>query len=303
MQLSTSRLPRGRLVPRGRRRTGLLLVAPTMAVVLVFFVIPLAIMIWMSLENWPLLGPHMFAGLANYRHAFTDPLFLHSLEFTSIYAVIVTPMVFVCGYLLAMLVRRRRRGTGFLRTVYFLPVVIGMATAGYMFILEFDPQLGVYAKIFGGLGITHGTVGWLTTPASALLSISVMVTWKTAGFGMLILMAAMQGIPSDVYEAAQVDGAGWLARELRITVPLIRRAIALVLIFTLVGAYLAFDQFFVLTQGGPEGATTTAIFFIYQTGFDSFELGYAAALSVIMLVILLFLTSAQLWLLRDNTEL
>jgi multiple sugar transport system permease protein len=292
-----------RLLPRGRRRTGILLVTPTMLVVIAFFVIPLVIMIWMSLESWPLLGTHSFAGLANYRHAFTDPQFLNSLEFTSLYAAIVTPMVFLCGYLLAALVRRARRGAGVLRTIYFLPVVIGMATAGYMFILEFDPQLGVYSEILNGLGITHNPVGWLTSPASALLSISVMVTWKTAGFGMLILMAAMQGIPADVYEAAQVDGAGWLARELRITVPLIRRAIALVLVFTLVGAYLAFDQFFVLTQGGPEGATTTAIFYIYQTGFDSFQLGYAAALSVIMLVILLFMTSTQLFLLRDNTEL
>src|SRR6202453_2718497 len=263
-----------RLLPRGRRRTGMLLVAPSLLVALAFFVIPLCIMIWMSMENWPLLGPHQFAGLANYRHAFNDPIFLHSLEFTSIYAAIVTPMVFLCSYSLAMLVRRARRGVGVLRTIYFLPVVLGMATAGYMFILEFDPQLGVYSKILNGLGITHNPVGWLTSPTSALISIAVMVTWKTAGFGMLILMGAMQAIPGDVYEAAQVDGAGWLSRELRITLPLIRRAIALVLIFM-----------------------------IYQTGFDSFELGYAAALSVIMLVILLFMTNVQLWLLRDTTEL
>ena len=189
------------------------------------------------------------------------------------------------------------------RTIYFLPVVLGMATAGYMFILEFDPQLGVYSKILNGLGIAaHNPVGWLTSPTSALISISVMVTWKTAGFGMLILMSAMQAIPADMYEAAQVDGAGWLSKELWITLPLIRRAIALVLIFTLVGAFLGFDEFFVLTQGGPDGATTTRPSTL-PTGFDSFELGYASALSVIMLIILLFMTNVQLWLLRDTTEL
>lgn len=277
-------------------------VLPAVTLTGVLFFVPLVMLVWISVNDWPLAGVHHFIGLANYKQAFDDTTFWHAMVFTAEYTVVAAPAVVIVGYGLAMIVRRRLPGVGFLRSAYFLPFVVGMATASYMFSLELNPSIGLYSTLSRSLGLSNGNVSWLLHPTSALLSVAAMSTWKTVGFAMIILMSGMQAVPEEVIEASRIDGAGPVRRELYIIAPLIRRYLVLSLVISVIGSFLAFDQFFILTDGGPAGATVTVIMYIYQVAFSNFQVGYAAALSIIVLVVVLAMTVCQFWLTRGDVE-
>jgi multiple sugar transport system permease protein len=285
-----------------RRLTGALLISPALLFVTVFFLIPLALMIWMSLHKWPLLGHPTWTGVGNYAAMVKDPTFLRALGFTAEYTAIITPVLLAVGFGLALLVRERRRGVGVFRTIFFLPYVIGFAAASYLWLWLLDPGVGLLDRGLQDLGITSKPVLWMSTPGRALFAVILMVVWKVVGFTMLLLMSGLQSIPNDVNEAARVDGAGRWATFTRITVPLLRRNIALVTILTVAGSFLAFDQFYILTNGGPNNQTLTLVFWIYSSSFANFQLGYGAAMSVVLMLILMAITAVQLYLLRDETE-
>jgi multiple sugar transport system permease protein len=219
-----------------------------------------------------------------------------------LYTVIVTPIQLVLGYLLAVMVRRKLRGVGFFRTVYFMPVVTGFAATAYVFLVMLIPGVGVVNTIVKALGLSNGQTNWLTNPSLAMIVAVILITWKTVGIAMILFMAAMQAVPEELYEAAKVDGAGWWRRETRITVPLIRRTTALILVLTVAGSFLAFDQFFILTQGGPNNETLTAVLWIYTTAFVQYRTGYAGALSIVLLVLLILLSVVQIRALRRGDE-
>jgi multiple sugar transport system permease protein len=285
---------------RARGRAGILLVSPAVVLVLVFFVVPLVLVAWMSLHNWPLLGTPRFIGGANYGEMISDDTFRASLWFTTKYTLIVTPIQLALGYLLASMVRGRLPGVRVFRTIYFLPVVVGFAAGAYVFYVMMQPQVGVVDAILGGLGLVDPSTGWLTNPSLALVVVIVLVTWKTVGTAMILFMVAMQGVSQELYEAAEVDGAGWWRKEVSITLPLVRRTTALVLILTVTGSFLAFDQFFILTQGGPNSATLTTVLWIYTNAFVRYRLGYSATLCVVVLAILIVLSIGQLRILRTE---
>lgn len=287
---------------RARARTGFLLTLPALVMVAALFVLPLILVIWMSLTNWPLLGRATFVGGRNYAQMFHDRIFADSLLFTLKYTVIVTPIQIVLGYFLAVMIRGRIRGAGFFRTIYFMPVVTGFAATAYAFLVMLTPGIGVINAILKGLGLTNGQTNFLTSPGLALMVATALITWKTVGIAMILFMAGMQAVPEELYEAAKVDGAGWWRRELRVTLPLIRRTTALVLVLTVAGSILAFDQFFILTQGGPDNATLTAVLWIYTTAFIDYRFGYAATLSIALLVLLILLSIAQIRALRRGDE-
>ncbi|MGI8748397.1 MAG: carbohydrate ABC transporter permease, partial [Deinococcus sp.] len=164
-------------------------------------------------------------------------------------------------------------------------------------------QVGVFNAVALGLHLTSDPISYLDSTKSALVTTSIMIVWKTAGFSMLLLLVGLQAIPTDLYEAATIDGAGPWQRLIRVTLPLMRRTFALALVLSVTGSLLAFDQFYILTHGGPQGSTVTAVYWIYNTSFGSFRLGYGAALSLVLLVILVIISVAQLYLLRDDTEI
>jgi len=267
-----------------------------------FFLAPLILMAFMSLNRWPLLGGHRWVGLANYSRLLGDPVFRSTLLFTAKYTAVLTPLLFCCGLGLAHLVKGKRRGVGFFRTVYFIPVVLGFASSAYLFVFLFNPQVGTIGKVLTDLHIARSAPEWLSSPTLALAAVAIMVVWKTVGFTMLLLMIGLQSIPEDLNEAARVDGAGRWSVFARITMPLLRRTIALVLIFSVVGSMLAFDQFYIMTGGGPQNQTITAVYEIYNTSFVAFDLGYGSAMSVVLMVILMVISGVQLFLLRDDTE-
>lgn len=274
---------------------------PALVMIIVFFIIPLGLTVWMSLHNWPLLGAnHQFVGGKNYAEAFSDETFRRSVVFTLRYALIVTPIQLVLGYGLAALIRRKFRGITFFRAAFFAPVVVGFAAGAYVFLVLFQPDKGFFDQLLMRLGLTDAPVPWLTNPDLALVGVVLMVTWKTVGTAIILMMVGMQAVPDEVYEAAMVDGASWWQRELHITLPLIRPTIALVLILTLTGAFLAFDQFFIMTHGGPNQSTTTIVMWMYTNAFVRFRLGYSAALSVLLMILLVVLTLLQFRWLGDR---
>jgi multiple sugar transport system permease protein len=287
---------------RRNRRAGMLFILPSVLFVGIFFIVPLLMTVWMSLYNWPLLGIPSFIGLKNYHTLITDSTFWQSLGFTTKYTVIVTPCIFLLAFVLALLVRLPKPGIGFFRTAYFLPVVVGLSTASILWVWMFNDQVGVFDGILLALKLIKNPVEWLADPTGALIAIIVMVVWKTVGITMLFLVVGMNAIPEEFYDAARVDGADRWARIRYITLPLLRRTFALALVLSVIGSYLAFDQFFIMTQGGPQNQTMTVVYWIYNNSFTYYKLGYGSALSIVLLVILIILSAVQLYLLRDTTQ-
>ena len=285
-----------------RQLTGYWFILPCLTVTTMFFIVPLLMTMWMSLNNWPLLGHPSFIGFKNYLDLLHDDSFWGALGFTVKYTLVVTPAIFLVAFSLALLVHRSVRFVGIFRTSFFLPVVIGMTTASLLWTWMFNDQVGIFSALLMDLGWIEEPVQWLGETNSALASIVVMVLWKASGFTMVILLVGMQAIPQDLYEAATLDGARWWAQIRYITIPMMRRTFALALTMSVIGSFLAFEQFFVMTRGGPFNSTISVVHWIYRASFTYVKLGYGAAMSVVLLLILLALSILQMYLLREDNE-
>jgi multiple sugar transport system permease protein len=282
--------------------TGLLYIAPAMLLVIIFFVLPVIFTGWMSLHNWPLMGAQRWIGFNNYVRMFNDGRFMSALNFTAYYTVIVTIVIFAVAFPLALFVERERAFVSTYRTVIFLPVVVGLASASLLWVWLANVDSGFIGPALKALGLVDRAPNLLAAFDSAFLTIIVMVVWKIAGFTMIILLTGLQAIPTDLTEAAVVDGASWWQRFRHITLPLMRRTIALALIISVTGSILAFDQFYIMTSGGPQNRMISVVYYIFNQSFVSFNLGYGAALSIALLAILMVISVAQLWLLRVGEE-
>jgi multiple sugar transport system permease protein len=271
---------------RSRSRLGAAYAAPMAIVVLTFFVVPLVLMVWMSFNHWPLLGASHPNGVQNYA-ALKDPLLLRAVVFTIKYTVVTTVVLSLVAFGMALLVQRPRRGVGVFRTIFFLPSAVGLASASLLFYNLFN-------------GSHFGNIDFLGTSNHALLSAVGMITWRFAGFYMLILMTGLQGIDPTVYEAARTDGASAWQLMRHITLPLLRPTIALMLVLSVTGSLLAFDQFFILTGGRHD--TSTIVIDIYREAFLAQDLGRAAAVSVAVLILLIIVNGAQLRLIRRRGD-
>ena len=287
----------GSALGRRRQRLGWAYSAPMAALVGIFFVLPLVLMFWMSVNHWPLLGASSPNGGENYR-ALSDPLFLRALGFTVKYTVVTTIVLSLVAFGMALLVQEARRGVGLFRTVYFLPAAVGLASASLLFYGLFNTGSSPLNTALDAVGI--GPVDWLGTNSSALSSAVGMITWRFAGFYMLILLTGLHSVDPVLYEAARTDGATWWQTMRHATLPLLRPTLALMMVLSVTGSLLAFDQFFILT-GGRHDTATLAID-IYREAFLSQDLGRAAAISVVLLVVLILINGAQLRLLRRKDE-
>jgi multiple sugar transport system permease protein len=281
-------------------RTGVALVTPALLFVAVFVLAPLVFAVYISLTNWPLIGDYHFIGLDNYAAIARDTAFWRSVLYTLLYTALVTLPILVVGYLMAVLVRAGRRGSTLLRTVFFLPYVIGLSTLSFLTVLEAQPDSGGINVLLRRLGITDGSTAWLADGPLATGLIVVLVIWGVSGLTMVLVLGGMQQIPVELYESSELDGASWWDRERRITIPMLRRTIAMSLILSVIGSFLAFTQFFILTQGGPGSATTPIVLAIYQRAFVQLQVGSATALSIVLILVVGVISAAQFWLLRDR---
>jgi multiple sugar transport system permease protein len=280
---------------------GLLYLSPAIAFVLVFTAYPFIQMAWMSLNSWSLITPPKFIGIDNFTRAFSDRQFWVSLGYSLQYTLLITPILMVGGYLVALLVAGNSPLRRVTRSVVFVPVVIGLGVSSLLWYWLFSPTFGLINTALLDLGLIEEPILWLGTDAwLSTWAIIASITWKVIGFGMLLFVAAIQAIPSEVNEAAMVDGASSSQRTRYVTIPLSRRTILLVTLISVIGSLLAFDQFYIMTAGQPFNRTATAVFYVYLNSFPYLKLGYGAALSLILAAIILAFTIVQLILTRRS---
>jgi multiple sugar transport system permease protein len=296
--------------PASRRRTlratrqlqGLAFATPTAVFVVLFFVIPILLVSQMSVSDWSLFaGNRGLNAPENFTAALGDRLFWPSVVFTVKYTVIATVLLLGIALGLALLVQEATRWSGFLRTSLLVPSALGLASASLLFYALYSPQAGPFTGILMKLGITDEPISFLGSPNAALWSTVFLIVWRFAGFYMLLLLVGLQGISGDIYEAARVDGANRWNTFRWITLPLLRPSLALCTILCVTGSLLAFDQFYILTKGGPDNSTITLVQLVYNMAFQGLnDLGRAAALSMIVLGALIMLNVLQFRWLRGK---
>jgi multiple sugar transport system permease protein len=280
---------------RRRAWAGRLFVAPNLVAVAVFMLFPLGFSLFMSFQSWDLFTPPKFVGLASFRHLFTaDPLFLIAVRNTVIFTIgTIVPTVLV-SLAVAGLLNRKIKGISIFRTIVFLPLAMSSVVMAIVWQFVFNTDNGLLNIMLGWVGV--GPVPWLVDPNWAMVSLCLVSVWKSVPFATVILLAAMQGIPETVYEAARIDGAREIRQFVSITVPLIRGALTFVVVISIINAFQAFDLVYVLTgrNGGPETGTYVLGIMLFQHAFAFLEFGYASALAWVMFTILLALTVLQL---------
>jgi len=277
-------------------------VAPNLAAVTVFLLFPLGFSLYMSFQQWDVFSPPKFLGLKNFQELFTsDPLFLIAIRNTAIFTLgTVVPTVLI-SLAVAGVLNRKVKGIGIVRTIVFLPLAISSVVMAVVWQFVFNTDNGLLNIMLGWIGI--GPIPWLVEPGWAMFSLCVVSVWRSVPFATIILLAAMQGVPETVYEAAKIDGAGEIRQFVSITVPLIRGAVTFVVVISIIHAFQAFDLVYVLNgpNGGPETATYVLGIMLFQHAFSFLEFGYASALAWVMFAILLVLTVLQLRLSRQRS--
>lgn len=275
-----------------RYRTVALFLLPSLIPLVLFTLAPMMMSIGISFTEWNLLKPPEWVGLENYRDLATDPALRKALVNTLYYIVGYLPLVYIGGLGIALLLDKGLRWIGFWRGVYFLPVVTSWVVVAVVWRWLLQPEGGIVNYALSLIGIDGP--GWWTSPVWAMPSVILASAWKDLGFVMVIFLAGLQNISPDYYEAAEIDGANWWQRFRSITLPLLSPASLFVVVITLIGSFQVFDQVFVMTEGGPAGASTVIVEQIYTHAFRYGRMGYAAAISWVLFFLILLATVAQL---------
>ncbi len=276
--------------------------APALLFVAVFVLIPLGQLVATSLSDRSLLGGGKFIGFANYWRIWNDSSFWRALGFTAKYTLVLTPILIGLGFALALLTVDNTPLKRLTRTIVFLPVVIGLSSSSLLWFWLLDEQVGLLNKLLVDLHLIGEPIVWFATADLAFWAVVISITWKVVGFGMVLFIAGIQSINPDILEAALMDGASYWGRVRLIILPLTRRVLLLTTLVSAIGSMLAFDQFYIMTSGGPRGQTFTAVYWIYQNSFISFKLGYGAALSIVLTFIILVFATMQIALTARSAE-
>lgn len=278
---------------RGWRRnaTLALFILPSLVPLLLFTLGPMAASVFISLLRWDLLRPPKFIGLGNYSTLLGDPDFAAAITHTVLFIVGYLPLVYLGGLGLALLLNQKLRGSAFFRSAFFLPVVTSWVVVALVWRWLLNPQSGVVNSALGLLGIQGP--GWWTDPAWALPSVILASAWKDIGFVMIILLAGLQAIPGEYYEAAEVDGADRWHRFRHVTLPLLSASSFFVLVISLINSFQVFDQVWVMTGGGPAGASSVVVEQIVRNAFSYNKMGYASAMSWVLFAVILAVTVVQ----------
>ncbi len=286
---------------RNGRYVGLLYLAPALAFVTAFTVYPFMQMVWMSLHNWSLIAEKKYVGIGNFVKAWHDPQFWVSLGFTFKYTLLITPILMVLGFAIALLTSANTPLRQITRGVVFAPVVIGLGASSLLWYWLFSYDFGLVNRGLTDLGIISKPILWFGADADlSMWAVIASIVWKVLGFGTILFIAAIQAVPSEINEATMVDGASYWQRLRHVTLPLTARTILLVTLVSAIGSLLAFDQFYIMTAGQPRNLTTTSVFLVYLNSFPYLKLGYGSALSLILAAVILACTILQIALTRRS---
>jgi len=266
---------------------------PSLVILVVVVIAPIIMTLYFSFTSYSILDPGKFLGLDNYIAMLGDQAFKTSVWQTVVYTIIVVPLQTVFSLVIAEVIAKRFRNRfgGFARSVLFIPVLSSLVIVGIVWRFLLDSDFGLVNQFLGLFGIPHPN--WLGQPALALITVAVVTVWKNIGYFLVIFYAGIMGINSDLYEAAAIDGASSFKQFLHVTVPSLRPVTFLVVILGTIWSFQVFDLIYTMTGGGPGGATTTIVMSIYQAGFQNYQMGYASAMSVVLLVITMAISIVQ----------
>ena len=273
-----------------------LFLLPGLALYLLWAVYPLLYQLYISFFDWRIIPGQTseFVGLANYQAMLTDKTFWLAMQNTAMYAVITVAGQMVIGLTLAILVNRVTIAKRFFRTIYYLPVVTSWVVVSFLFVYIFSPgDAGLMNFALMKTGTIQEPISWLANSSTAWIAIYSLGIWKGMGWAMVIFLAALQGIPPELYEAAAIDGANEWQRIRHMTLPLIRRTIFFVLIALMIGGFQVFISVLLMTGGGPLHRTEVALTYMFDEAFGNLNFGYGAALSYVLAVVIVIVSAAQ----------
>jgi multiple sugar transport system permease protein len=273
----------------GEGRWALFFLAPTILGLAVLSAGPIIATLGISLTKWDLLQAPKFVGVENFTDLAGDDRFLMALRNTFFYTAVSVPVGLVLSLALALALNQTIRGIAWIRTAYFLPVVTSTIAVALVWQWIYAPDSGLLNQALGAVGLP--TQKWLTNPTLAMPAIVAMSVWQGLGTNIIIFLAGLQAIPSELLDAASVDGAGRWARFRNVVLPLLTPSIFFTGVLSLIGSFQVFDQIFVLSRPRPTEATITVVYFIYENGFKFFKMGYASAASWILFVIVAVFTT------------
>ena len=286
--------PRVGPLERAERRLGYAMLAPALLLLAAVVLYPIATLLWTSTQQMHLAQPWLegFVGFENYARAFEDPRFWSALGTTLIYVAVTVPGAILAGLGLALLADLPFRVKWPVRLGLLLPWALPLVFAGLIFRWFFEYQVGIVNNVLIGIGLRP--IAWLTTEIPAFFAICVSIIWKSSSFVALVLLAGLQTIPKSLYEAAEVDGASTWQQFREITLPMLKPAIIVAMIFRTITAIQTFDIPYAMTNGGPGTATETRAMFIHKTTIDALDFGYGSALAVLMFVVSVVMTAGYL---------
>lgn len=274
---------------------------PAIALLLVFVFYPMLQAFLISFKNYSLVGAgDVFVGMDNYVHLMKDRAFFNSLKHSFYFALIVIPIQTSIALGLALLIQKKTATAGLFRTLYFIPVIISTAVAATVFKLIYNKEFGLLNSVLKALHLP--VTSFLSDPKTAMNGIIMLGIWKGAGFFMIIFLAGLNNISPDLYEAARVDGASRIQQFFKITLPLLNRTMAFVVIMTTIDAIKLSGLVFVLTNGGPNSSTETVVFYIYKQAFTQMRMGYATAAAFVLFAIVLTISLIQMKLFNKDTD-
>ncbi len=284
---------RKRTIDQSIALAGIKMILPSMIIITIFVLIPIVQSLWMSVHDWNILkNTKYYVGLDNFRKAFADERFLNALRNTVIYTISYVPILTLGSLLAAILINYEFFGAGFFKSLLFIPSITSMAIVAIIFRFLLDGDIGLLSIWLKNLGFQ--TKDFLRNPDTAMWAVVLTGVWRWVGFNMVIFLSGLNAIPNDLYEAAEIDGAGKLRQLLCISLPLLMPTMSFVLITNLISSFQVFDQIYVMTKGGPLFSTEVLVYYIYYRGFNVFDMGYASAMAFILFCIILIFTILQL---------
>jgi multiple sugar transport system permease protein len=286
----------------GHGRPALAFLAPFLALYVLFIIGPALYGLVMSFFDTSLVKPGLgrFNGLGNYAEALRSADFWSSMWHTIWFTILTTPPLVLLGFAFALLADRVRRGRWFFRLAFFLPYILPSAVVALIWIWLYTPALGLLNKAATAIGFAEPN--WLGDPTWAMISLAVTTVWWTLGFNFVLYLAGLQEIPRELYEAAAIDGAGPWQQVRQITIPLLARTTTLVTVLQVIASLKVFDQMYIMTSGGPNFSTRSALQYIYDLGFTDFRTGYAAAASTLFFLLVLAVSAVWLVITRRQEQ-
>lgn len=291
--------PRGAGSSRRRLRwqPAYVFLAPALLILSIFVVYPIGQSFWVSLHDWSIGAEEQpWVGLGNYRELFEDPRFWNALKVTLLFTVVSVGIQLVLGFLLAQWLQETKRLTRVLRSIYFFPTIVALATIGLVWRFLLDPQIGLVAGWTERVG--GDPLNWLQSTTLALPAVIVVGIWKNLGFTMLLMLAGLQGVPAELTEAARLDGANRRQVLRYVTLPSMRPTLLFAAVILTIQSLQLFDLVFAMTRGGPLFKTESLVTYMYTRGFEEFRFGYASAIAWVLFALILLVSAIQLRLFR-----